>query len=449
MEQHTPPHQPGPVAAEPSAQSDLEAFTDLLKTGAATPAAAFVGISALFALGTQLILGFLAAIASTGSSFIDLSDDSSLFSETFHQAAAFTQASFQSNDFGGFSLSTTPLLFSLIPAGAIWLSFRLFGDRLTGADRKTDAVATVSLCLVFALGMAVVSAIGGDVRNDEVSFGFSEGDVFLLALFWSAVGAALAYMGRFDVPAPPSAVPPQVRGILRLAAIGLRPLLMLLAVCTVIGLAAWEVQVIRDVGGDDPTLSVRGERSLPGAALETVIYAPDIGVHFASLGGMAAFHNRIYPGGLAFPVTKVDELTGTADGDSLDEVESEEAAVSGIFETPGTYRIWDYSEPLPGWAFAVLVLLVPLVLLFWAYAGFITARQGRPDSPLSAAALGALIGPGMGLTMVVLNAFSQNFVYGDGDGGSVFLMFTFASAIVGALGGLLATRVTRRTPAEA
>jgi hypothetical protein len=403
----------------------------------------------MFALAIQLVAGFIVAIASTGSSFIDLGDGSSLFSETFHQATAFTQASFHSSDFGGLSLPTTPLLFSLIPAGSIWLAFRLFGRHLTAVDRRTAAIAAAPLCFVFAVGVAIFSAIGGDVSNDEVSFGFSEGDAFLLALFWSGVGATVGVTRRFGLPPAPAAVPSQARGVARLAAVSLRPLAALLVVCSVVGLAAWEIQVVRDVGKEAAPLSVRGERSLAGAAFETALYAPDIGVHFASLGAMAAFHNSLYPSGLAFPVTKIGELTGTDQDAFLSEAESEEAAVSALFETPGTYRIWDYSDPLPGWAFVLLLLLIPLVLVFWAYAGFITARRGKPDAPLTAAALGALIGLPMGLVMVVLNAYAQNVVYGSGDGGSVFLMFTFVSAVVGALGGLLATRVKRSSAPHA
>ena len=446
MEQPTEYQSQNPSRPAEPAQagtSDLEAFTGLLKTGAATPAATFVGVALAFALGIQLAAGLVVGLASTNSSFVDLGEDSSVLSEMFLQTAAFTQASLQSSAFGGFELSTAPLLFSLFPAGAIWLAFRLFGDRLGGDEPRVGIIASAALCLLFALGVTIFAAIGGDLESDGLTAGFSEGDVFLLALLWALAGAAVAYVARFGPPPMPSAVPSQVRGGLRLASMALRPLAILLAVCAVVGLAAWEVQVVRDVGKDDSSsLSVRGERSLPGAIFETVLYAPDIGVHFASVGGMAAFHNRLYPSGLAFPVTKVDELTGVGE-DDFSGLDREDAAVSAIFETPGTYRIWDYSDPLPGWAFVGLLALTPLVLLFWAYAGFVTARHGKPETPVAAATLGALIGPVLGLIMVVLNALTQNFVYGDGDGGSVFLMFTFGAAVVGAAGGLLATRVNR------
>ena len=85
-----------------------------------------------------------------------------------------------------------------------------------------------------------------------------------------------------------------------------------------------------------------------------------------------------------------------------------------------------------------LVLLMGLVALGALYAGFAAARTVAARSLGTGAAWGALTGPAWAITMAFLVILAGGLFHGDADDASVFGVFLFGGALLGAGGGALA-----------
>jgi predicted membrane protein len=77
------------------------------------------------------------------------------------------------------------------------------------------------------------------------------------------------------------------------------------------------------------------------------------------------------------------------------------------------------------------------------YAGASVARARAPASPGRGAAWGALVGPLWALAMALLSSLANDFLYGNPDLDSVFSTYLIAGAVLGALGGLVASQPQR------
>ena len=171
-----------------------------------------------------------------------------------------------------------------------------------------------------------------------------------------------------------AALCPGAAGRLRptLAAAGatLRPLAAILAVCTVLGLVGWLVQVAADAG------DVRVGRSAPTALVEETAFLGEHGVHLASLAAAAQFRaDGSGALGLPFPVEDPNDVPGR----------------------DGAFRIFSYNDVLPAVVLApALIVLIALLSLGALYAGFAAARAVRAGTLVSRRGLGRDHRPGVG-----------------------------------------------------
>jgi hypothetical protein len=259
------------------------------------------------------------------------------------------------------------------------------------------------LMLVFALAGGGSSDAVGDISPDA-------GDAFGLGLLWGVAGAVLGAAPKLGWRGDGAGG--RRATALAAATATLRPLAVLLAVCTVLGLAGWVVQVARGV--DD----VRAGRSAPTAVIEEAAFLGEHGVHLAGLAGGARFEADTSTAlGLPFPVDRPEEVPGR----------------------DGGLRIFSYDDVLPAYVLLpALVILLGLTALGALYAGFAAGRAARADSLATSAAWGAITGPTWAVVMAILTALAGGFFHGDADGASVFGVFLLGGLVLGAAGGALA-----------
>ena len=280
-----------------------------------------------------------------------------------------------------------PMLLVVIPVGAVALM-----------TRRTPLVRALLVALLFALLMLVFAVAAGETAETQISP--SVGGAFALGLLWGVVGALI---GNVAIPD---------RAPLRAALAAGRPLLAIVVICTVVGLAGWLIQVVRDAGG------VRGTRSLATALLEETAFAGEHGVHLTSLGASARFRADASGSlGLPFPVDEPNEMPGR----------------------DGTFRIYAFTDELPGVvAVPAIIFLLGLLSLGALYAGFAAARAVRAPTLGRAVSWGAITGPTWALAMALLSTAAGGLYHGDADDASVFGIFLLAGAVLGAAGGALA-----------
>jgi hypothetical protein len=84
------------------------------------------------------------------------------------------------------------------------------------------------------------------------------------------------------------------------------------------------------------------------------------------------------------------------------------------------------------------VLLMGLVTLGALYAGFAAARAMNAGTLARGAVWGAITGPSWAIVMAVLVILAGGLFHGDADDASVFGVFLFGGALLGAAGGALA-----------
>ena len=394
-----------------------------------------------------VVAGLLVAVATTASSIIG-GFDASIVDEAMLQACALVGASFSASggeiDFAravgiSFDIQTMPMLGLAIPVGAMAVGVQRLLPRTAALPPLQRLGFAVGGALPFALLMIIPATIA-EAEDDGVTFSPDVGAVFGLSLLIGIVGALIGarhVLGQVVVQTFP-----QAGGFFRPVANALRALLLAVALGSIVMTGLVFVQTLRDAG------DVVGERSTVGAAVENSLYAVEHGIHGVELGTFATFDltNLARAGALledeegfesdnegaglflALPVERVDKLL---------DIDREDAEA--------TYRIFDYSDAMPSWAFVLwIVILIPIPVLLGLYAGFAVARAAGAQGPAQCALWGALAGPLWAVGLVLLNALAKGTdlfsVFGHADGESVFGWTLLVATVAGALGGLLIAR---------
>jgi hypothetical protein len=311
-----------------------------------------------------------------------------------------------------------PLLLLVIPLTALILSTRSQLYRTAGAPPLVRVGWAMAVGVPFGLLMLLFAALGGETARTSISP--SNSSAFALGLVWGAIGGFIGAATRLPLDDLTARLPPAVRKVLGAMLATLRPLLIVLAVCTAVGLVGWQLQVARDAGG------VRGDRTATEALIEEGLFAVEDGIHLTALAAGARFRADANGGlGLPFPVDDANEVPGRG----------------------GTFRIFDYADTLPAYVFVpALILLMGLVLLGALYGGFAAARTVEARTHGTGAAWGALTGPAWAVSMALLVIMAGGIFHGDADDLSVFGLFLFGGAVLGAAGGAVSVSAGSRGP---
>jgi zinc-ribbon domain len=385
-------------------------LSQLLIGRLALPGMVAAGLAALMAAAAVLAAGLLIALVAPDASIIGLlGRDVGIVTEAFRQAVGTLLAPVV--DTGPLSSGSgrlTPMLFVAVPIGSVALATRRQLHRTAGAQPLVRLCWAAVVAVPFALLMLVFAVIGGD--SDATGISTSPGAALGLGLLWGAVGGVAGAAPALELGIRPGR--PRVRAALAASAAALRPLAAVLVASAALGLVAWLAGV--GSAADD----VRAGRPAATALIEETVFVADHGVHVAELGAGARFHAD-GPGalGLPIPVSQASDVPG---GD-------------------GGLRIFSYDDALPAYVFLpALIVVMGLVGLGALYAGFAGARAAGAATPLGGAAWGALTGPVWAVAMAILNAVAGGYFHGAADGGSVFGVFLFGGAVLGAAGGALA-----------
>jgi hypothetical protein len=409
-----PAEQPAPQARA-GAQADLAGRLGQLGRTPAVVAAAVIG-AGTFAV--VFVAGFVLAALPDASLIGFLGADAGYVEEAFRQMVQLVLAGFENDSLFQVFRSTSrvaPGLFALVPTlTALHLARRQL-TRLEGSSLTLRLGVAAGGALIFALLMIIPALLTGDIDADV-------GQAFGHSLLWGLVGGLTG-----TVLAAPPAKPEPARGtaVAAAALTALKPLGLALVITTVIGTAIW----LADVATDSST---RGSRSLPIALIDTTLYAVDHGVHTFELGTLAAFERHpLQPEVLSLPLPA--DQPGEILGNSSE-----------------TFRLFAYRDGVGAIVFLLmLIVLIGIPLVAALYAGFTVAGERAPGSPLLGAAWGALVGPVWAIALAIVNALLQDTLFGHAQGESVFGIVLVLGALIGAGGGLLATREAAPTPAPA
>jgi hypothetical protein len=403
-----------------------------------------------------VVAGLLVAVATTASSIIG-GFDASILDEAMLQACALVGASFSASggeiDFAravgiSFDIQTMPMLGLVIPAGAMAFAVHRLLPRTAELPPLQRLGFAVGGALPFALLMIIPATIA-EAEDDGVTFSPDVGAVFGLSLLLGIVGALIG--ARHVLGQVVGQTIPRADVFLRPVANALRALLIAVALGSIVMTGLVFVQTLRDAG------DVVSDRSTVGAAVENSLYAVEHGIHGVELGTFATFDltNLARAGALledeedfesdgegaglflALPVERLDKLL------NIDREDAE-----------ATYRIFDYSDAMPSWAFVLwIVILIPIPVLLGLYAGFAVARAAGAHGPAQCALWGALAGPLWAVALVLLNVLAKGTdlfsVFGHADGDSVFGWTLLVATVAGALGGLLIARSQPAQPTNA
>lgn len=459
----------GPATASPVPPSSAAGRVQQAAPGADDFAAALAAqlntpgiVAGLIAgAGTALITvvgGFVIAIATTSSSVIG-GYDASIVKEAMLQACALVGASFSASGqevdvaraFGvSLEIQTMPLLGLLIPIGGMALLVRLQLSRTADVPPLQRLGFAVAAAVPFALLMIIPATIA-EVESDGATLAPDAGAVFGLSLLFGIVGALIG--AQAVVGAAVSGAVPSLGTLVRPIVEALRALLIALALAAVVMTGLVFVQTLRDAG------NAVGDRSTVGAAVENSLYTVEHGLHGVELGTFATFDLT----GVARAAALFDEEENLGSNDDATgiflplPVEKADKLINVDRENAeATYRVFDYSDAMPGWAFVLwIVILIPIPILLALYAGFAIARSAGANGPAQAALWGAATGPVWAIALVLLNALAKGTdlftVFGHADGDSVFGWVLLIATVAGGLGGLLATRsqLTPRAPSPA
>jgi hypothetical protein len=407
MDSPPPPDDP----ARPTGQAGE--LTGLLRQGLALPGIVAALVAAGASAAIVLAAGVVIAVITPDTSIVGVVGvDASLVTESFRQAVGTLLTAMV--DEPGLLVSGArrihPLLLAAIPVGAIILTTRWQLHRTEGATPLARMGWAALVAIPFGLLMLVFAIIGGDSGTTRIST--SIGGAFALGLLWGALGGLIGAATKLPLDDLAVRIPPVPRSILGAALASLRPLAVVLAVCTAVGLASWLVQVARDAGG------VRAGRSVPTALIEEASFAAEHGINLTALAAGARFTaDADGPLGLPFAVEDADTVPGRS----------------------GEFRIFDYDDAIATYVFLpALVLLIGLVSLGALYAGFAAARTSAATSLQGGALWGAITGPAWAIAMAILVVGAGGLFHGDADDASVFGIFLLGGALLGAAGGALA-----------
>ena len=457
-----PPEQPTQTLPRSSAADRVEQtapgaddFAAALLSQLSTPAVVATLIAGAATAAVTVVAGLLVAVATTASSIIG-GVEASVVDEAMLQACALVGAAFSAS--GGdadiaqglgvsFDIQTMPVVGLAVPIGAMALAVRRLLPRTADLPLFPRVGFAFASALPFALLMIIPATIA-QAEDDGVTFTPDVGAVFGLSLLFGAIGAAIG--ARELVGQAVSQTIPRIGVLLRPVADAARALVIAIALASVVMTGLVFVQTLRDAG------DVKSDRSTVGAAVENSLYAVEHGVHGVELGTFARFDltNLARAG-----VLLADEEAFESDGDdeaiglflALPVEKADELVNVDQDEMEATYRIFDYENAMPSWAFILwVVILIPIPFLLALYAGFSTARTARAEGPAQAALWGALAGPVWAVALVLLNALVKGTelitVFGHADGDSVLGWTFLVATVAAALGGLLATRSESAPP---
>lgn len=427
-------------------------FVAMLRGYGRVPGVRLAAIAALIGAGVVLVAGLLCAAVLPDKSFAHIGPvgESDLVRETFAQAATTTLATVKVSVEGSRSieLRVAPLLFALFPLGGCALGSALVSRRTDPAMPSREQLAWGAATAVpFAILMVAFSLFAGTIDDQGIGLSPSEGSVFVLSLLWGAAGGLLgvAWDRRTELLA---SVDPRSPLGLALAAAreALIPLAASLVVLALVAVVIWGVQVVRDAA------EARGERSTATALVDDVLFAGDLGVRYQSLGSGAELHllNRGLLDALVAGAGTGSEGGGPSASEFLP-IPLSTSNASDLIDAHGLkaltagYRVFDYGDVLPAWAFAPLILvLMGLPALMAVYGGFAAARVNEAATPFHGAAWGATVGLTWAAVLAALNSLSQDAVFGQVGGDSLFVVVVLGGAALGALGGFAAAQSRRR-----
>jgi hypothetical protein len=362
----------------------------------------------------------LAVLLSKSSLAGEVDQGKGIFRAGFAQMLDFVQA-----PYGSGIGKLGPAVFVVFPVGACAVAAATQARRTLGLDPLVRLLSGAGAGLVFGLLMLVPALGTGGLGGGSSTL---EPDVFGAVLLGALFGAAGGLLGTYYVmrtalqpgflarlaPAPVR----QAEGVVKAALI---PLALLFVLMTLVGTATWTVETLAK-----PNL--REGRSTPVAAIDAALYGVEHGVHWMELSSLAQFRltgDRLV-GAIAVPVPVKDPRKIK-------------------YDNSGGYRLFSFANAMPTYAFVPLLLfMLASVLLLALGAGFSVAQAQQPNTPLTAAAWGCLVGPIWALTIAIVNALVAKSIFGRADGGSVFGVFLLGGLVVGALGGLISLQGQRR-----
>lgn len=422
----------GPEQIEGETSHDANDFAEALKGYASLPGVRLAGLASLIGIGIVLVFGLLVTILLPDNSFLSYDSDGSLslIREVLLQAAG---TSLGGLEFGGegqtLTLHSTPLLFFLVPIAGVALGIYVQLKNGLDLSPRSVLIAAIGASVPFAILMAVIALLAsGEVEDGGYDLNVSVSATFLLSLCAGAIGGAT---GALVAPGGPTigdlTLPKPVREYLGLASAILKPLGILLVAASLLGALVWSIQSIRDVA------DARGDRGVGTAIVDSFAFGGDLGVRNVGLGTLATF-----------------KLTGLAENVSTPlPVETDGEKISELAEH-GKFNLFDYKNVMHVFTFIVLLLvLVSLPILLSLYAGFLVGRDRDGGDPRFRVAWGALVGPVWALTIVVLNALSEDIAFGHLLGDSVFALVLIGGAILGAAGALIAGQASDAGKPEA
>lgn len=450
----TVPLPPPPVAATAAAHGEQQAprpqpripdriehvspganeFAGQLAAQLSTPGVAVALITAAVAAGACLAVGLILAVALPDTSRMSLElyfgSDAGTLTQAFGQMLSILLVSFGLG-FENEKVHIGPLLLLAVPIGAAAVTAAAQASRTRELSPWARLAWAAGAGVPFALAVVIAVVVASD-------FNPSAGGAILLGILWVGAGAAIgtALSLRREGVQLREMLPESSLTPLRTAMAALRPLVLVLAIATVVGVGVAFVQTLRD----EP--SATGGGSIGASLVDYALLSGDIGVNYAILGAGGEF-KADYPPPIPVDAGEVVDNTRRA-GVLVAQLAPEPVAPieepdQRAFESDASYRLFDFGSAMAPFTFIpLLLILIGAVALSALYAGFSVARAAGAVTPASAVAFGALVGPIWSIVAVIANAMHVKSV-GAPDGDSVFVMFLLGGAMLGALGGLLAS----------
>lgn len=443
----------GATASAGSTTPQAADFLQLLRDYSQLPGVQFAALSALIGSAIVLAASFLLAIAIPSESFIDISgeDSSDLLRETLMYATTTTLASFELGfDGGELSIRIAPLLFVLFPIGGCALGANFMATRTAGLPSSLRYAWGAGVSIPFALAMLVLSLLAGSLSDANGSLSPAEGSVLVLSLLWGAVGGIGGTAWALRGEAPPFAADSPIDRSFATASAIFRPLAASLAILSLFAVLLWGVQIVRDAS------EAREDRSLATALVDDVLFAGDLGYRYQALGTGAelGLFNEDFAGAVLATTSIDDEGESGGAVARFLPIPIAQSKSEKLIEEQGVdilgaeFRVFDYGNVLPAWAFAPILAVLLIVPAFFAlYAGFAVSRANGAMTSLAGAAWGALVGPLWALALALLNSLTQDLGFGQVDGDSLFVLTLFVGSALGALGGVGAVQQRATEPA--
>jgi hypothetical protein len=420
--------QEGPLkAAIPKPLERLEAIApgtgDLasqLATQLRTPTVAMALIGGALAAAATYGVGLVLALLLSDQSLAGSVDQGKgVITSGFAQMLNFVQAGY-GNGVGKLG----PACFVIFPIGACGAAAATQARRTLGLGPLTRLLSGAGVGVVFGLLMLVPALGAGGLGGGTSS---TEPDVLgtvLLGVLFGVIGGLLGtyYIMRTAIEPGLLAgiVPAVVRPAVRIIYVAVRPLVLLLALMTLVGTSVWTVETLLKS-------DLREGRSMTVATADAALYGLEHGVHWTDLSSLAEFRASGF-------------------GVSSDAVPVPVGDPSKIkYDKSGNYRLFGFSHAMPIYTFApLLIFMLGSALLLALSAGFAIAQAQQPAKPGMAAAWGSLVGPIWALAMVIINALVAKYAFGRAAGSSVFGTFLLGGLIMGAVGGLVTMQTQRR-----